>query len=441
MRRILPAVACVIVLACRGDRAPSADSAAAQAAAPGEYLFVWAADSAGASSDFLAVIDARPTSATYGAVVTSIPTGEAGTHPHHTEAEMPASGHLLANGFGAGKTWLFDLSSPRAPKIMTSFGALAGYRHPHSFVRLANGNVLTTFQYGGSDTPGEANTHAMHGTPADAAAPDAAAKAAAFVPPVSGGLVEMDERGTVIRSGSAQDTTIRDRLIYPYNVVPIPGLDRAVSTTTDMNPANVKATAEWVQFWRLSDLSLQRSIALPPGPRGNEHRFTGDPHLLADGKSVYIHTFNCGLYLVRGVDGNQPTAKLVKTFTGTDCGVPVRSGKFWLQPVPAAHALVVLDITDPERPREVSSLALGDDEYPHWAAIDPTGRRVVLNSGGNPKSNRLYVIDFDPATGAVAFDEKFRDAGATRAGVSFNGKSWPHGFAGTAMPHGTVFSR
>ncbi|HYW32804.1 MAG TPA: hypothetical protein VE869_14995, partial [Gemmatimonas sp.] len=114
---------------------------------------------------------------------------------------------------------------------------------------------------------------------------------------------------------------------------------------------------------------------------------------------------------------------------------------YWVQPVPQTHAIVVLDITDPEKPREVSTLALGDDEYPHWAAIDPSGRRIVVNSGGNPKGNRLYVLNFDPATGAVSLDEKFRDAGAARAGVNFTGKTWPHGFTGTALPHGTVFSR
>ena len=52
--------------------------------AAGPYLFVWAGDSAGKASDFLAVIDANAASSTYGAIVASIPTGVSGTHPHHT---------------------------------------------------------------------------------------------------------------------------------------------------------------------------------------------------------------------------------------------------------------------------------------------------------------------------------------------------------------------
>jgi hypothetical protein len=112
----------------------------------------------------------------------------------------------------------------------------------------------------------------------------------------TGGLVEMDERGGVVRSASAADTTIADRFLYPYAVLPIEGLDRAISTTTDMDEGNKQAKSQWVQLWRLSNLELLRSIALQPGPRGDEQQYTGEPRLLPDGKSVYIHTFNCGLY-------------------------------------------------------------------------------------------------------------------------------------------------
>lgn len=413
MRRHLLAIALISCAACRAETSPP----------KGDYLFVWAGDSAGKASDFLAVIDATPSSPQYGSVVASLPTGVAATHPHHTEAQLGANSHLLANGFHAGRTWLYDLSVPRQPKILTSFGDVAGFSHPHTYVRLADGNVLATFQYKADSA-------------ASAAPMDSMSMSAAHT---TGGLVEMDERGTVIRSASATDSAIPDRNIFPYAVLPIAAVDRAVSTTTDMDEGNKKATSEWVQVWQLSNLRLLRSIALKPGTRGDEHQFSGEPRLLPDGKSVYIHTFNCGLYLVRGVDGNAPTSMLVKTFEGKNCGVPVLAGHFWLQTVPEAHALIALDITDPEHPREVSTLKLGDDEQPHWIAIDGTGRRVVLNSAG--AGTRLFLINFDPSSGALTLDERFRDAGAARAGVSFVQKTWPHGFTGTATPHGTVFSR
>ncbi|HXZ31644.1 MAG TPA: hypothetical protein VEH30_05135 [Terriglobales bacterium] len=51
------------------------------------------------------------------------------------------------------------------------------------------------------------------------------------------------------------------------------------------------------------------------------------------------------------------------------------------------------------------------------------------------------MVNFDPQAGALTLDSRFRDAGSDRAGVSMDGKSWPHGFKGDAYPHGTVFSR
>lgn len=392
---------------------------------PGSYLFVWAgADST--SSDFLGVIDADPASPRYGSVVASVPTGMKSAHPHHTEQEMGPNGHLLANGFHAGRTWLFNLSDPLHPAIETSFGDVGGYSYPHTYVRLANGNVLATFQRSGEPSGMDGMSHDMPRMPGVHE---------------TGALVEMDERGTLIRAASARDTTISDRRVYPYSVLPIPKLDVVISTTTDMDEHDSLATAEWVQLWRLSDLKLQRSIPLAPGPRGNENRFTGEPRLLADGKSVYIHTFNCGLYLLRDVNTPRPSATLVSTFPDANCGVPILAGKYWIEPVPSTHSVVSLDVSDPEHPRQVSSVSVGNDDTPHWLAIDSSGRRLVLDSGGNSPGNRIYIIDLDPATGALKLDERFRDVGATSPGISLDGKAWPHGYRGRANPHGAVFSR
>ncbi len=398
------------------------------------YLFVWAGDREGKASDFLGVIDANPASPKYGAIVASVPVGESGTFPHHTEQEMPPNDHLLANAFGAGRSWLFDLSEPTAPKILTSFGAKSGFTHPHSYVRLQNGEVLSTFQYAEGRPISVEHAHAATGAGTDQAKAGAPLKPA----PLTGGLVWMTERGDVIRSASARDPI--NEFLYPYHVLPLPGIDRALSTTTDMNDGNKPATSEWVQLWRLSDLKLLKSLALPAGPGGGEHKFTGELRLLPDGKSVYAHTFSCGLYLIRDLDQAAPRTTFVKSFTGDGCGVPVLTGHFWLQPVPSEHALVSLDVSDAEHPREVSRVWFGDEERPHWAALDATGLRVVVNSGGS-KPNRLYVVDVDPKTGRLEIDARFKDATATGAGVSLTGKAWPHGFTGEATPHGTVFSR
>jgi len=96
--------------------------------------------------------------------------------------------------------------------------------------------------------------------------------------------------------------------------------------------------------------------------------------VLCDGRSVYIHTFNCGLYLLRGIDRPEPTVAFVAAFEGKGCGVPIVTGHYWLQTVPDAHALIALDIVNPDQPRETSRVVIGDDESPHWIRSIPRSR-------------------------------------------------------------------
>ena len=63
-----------------------------------------------------------------------------------------------------------------------------------------------------------------------------------------------------------------------------------------------------VQLWRLSDLSLQRTIELPLGPHFEGYR-SAEPRLLSDGKTVLVSTFNCGLFLLDGIASATPRAR------------------------------------------------------------------------------------------------------------------------------------
>jgi len=374
------------------------------------YLFVWAGDDAKKSSDFLAVIDADSKSPHYGQVVASVAVpGPTGT-PHHTELDMPEGGFLLANAFESGRTMLFELREPLHPSLATSFGDLDGYMHPPTYVRLPNGHVLATFQY-----------HGGHEPKSD-----------------GGGLIEFDQRGHLIRSGSAMDAAAKGELIRPYSLVVVPALDRIVSTNTAMHDKD--GDSRTVQVWRLSDLKLLRTLVLPPGPRGLEQKFPGEPHVLADGKTVQVHTFSCGLYQLEGIDTDQPSVRHLKTFEGEQCDVPLRIGHYWVQTLSSLHALATYDIADLAHIREVSRVTFDDKQKPHWIAADADNRRIVLNSGEYGE-HRLFMVNFDPRTGALTLDGRFRDAGSERPGVSMDGKLWPHGFHGDAYPHGTVFSR
>jgi len=122
--------------------AGSTDALARLPTATGHYLLVWAGDRDKKGNDFLAVIDADPSSASYGHLLTTLATDQQTVRVHHTEYAMPASGMLFANDHDAGRTFIFDVREPLHPKIVTSFTDMGGYMHPHSYVRLPNGKRL-----------------------------------------------------------------------------------------------------------------------------------------------------------------------------------------------------------------------------------------------------------------------------------------------------------
>jgi hypothetical protein len=158
---------------------------------------------------------------------------------------------------------------------------------------------------------------------------------------------------------------------------------------------------------------------------------------------VLVNTFTCGLYRLRGLDGDTPTAEWVYSTPWQEppyCAVPVVAGHFWLQTSGPDHAVLSLDVSDPGRPREVSRLTLRPDEVPHWIGLEPNGERLVI-TGYQALESRVLLARLDRTTGALRLDTTFTTPGAERPGVDFGREQWPYGPTGRAIPHGAVFSR
>jgi hypothetical protein len=378
----------------------------------GHYLFAWAGDPDGKGNDFLAVIDADPASPSYGRLVTTVATDQPTKLVHHTEYTMPASGMLFANDHFAGRTFIFDVRDPLHPRVSTSFADMDGYMHPHSFLRLPNGHVLASFQ------------HAHH----DHAQEEMA---------TTGGLVEIDDTGKVIRSASSADSAFPGALLTPYSLVVLPELDRVVSTNSSMHLDSILHGVTY-QVWRLSDLKLLKTAYVGVGENRYAHVGPQEPRLGPDG-SVYVQSLSCGLQRITGVNTDEPRAELVYTFPGSWCGVPTVVGHYLIQGALAVHGLIVLDIANGAKPVEVSRLKLGETFNAHWTGWDPKTQRLVVTSGRTPE-DRLYLVKLDPKTGALSLDETFRDTDG-KVGFSFVERQWPHGWKGSALPHGVVFSR
>lgn len=376
-----------------------------------EYLYLWTASADTTAPDFLAVVDVTTSdtdTARYGRLVTTLPVPGLMNFPHHTEHEMPADKQLFANGFGSGQSFIFDLTRPEAPRIEADFGDVDGYVHPHSFLRLPNGNVLATFQMT------HANGHMR-----------------------TGGLVELTPAGARVRSSSA-DSPGADSGLRVYSAGVVPALDRIVTTSTDMEK-DFFEPSRTLQFWRLSDLKLLSSISLP-GPNGV---LTAEPRLMDDGRTMLVSTFSCGLFLIDGVGSDAPSATQVSAFPrkeGTSCAVPAIVGHYYLVTVPAWSAVVSLDISNPRAPKEVSRVAFDSTDVPHWLSVSPDRKRVVVTGYASMK-HTVHMLRLDSATGTLTRDTRFRDDGATVGGFRMDNKTWPHGGNAMGVPHGAVFGR
>jgi hypothetical protein len=410
MRRAVTLLVFAAIACTSSDR--SATPTAAAPSRPFIYVFAGDADHGAGESDFLAVIDADAASATYGRVLSTVPIGAGGTMPHHTEMQMPEGGRsLFANSFMTGRTYLFDFADPLQPRIAGTLDSVPGFRMPHSYTRLADGNVLATMQFGDGKAKGDA-----------------------------GGLALFTPEGRFIRSASSVDPAFPGAGIRTYSLDVSATSDRVITTSTPMDTAST--TADVVQLWRLSDLKLLRTIPFPRTSPDSTSRYPFEVRFFPDGRSAILNTYNCGFYYLSGLDGDAPTLEPVLALEHPKhiaCGVPLLIGKWWIMPVGATHEFIVYDVSDPRAPRRASTLTTDSTFSPHWMSREVGSDRIVLSAEGAHPGVR--VVRFDSTAGRLTWDERFRDRPDGPAGVSFDRAEWPHGKSGLAQPHGAVFSR
>jgi hypothetical protein len=391
------------------------------------YLLVSAGDADEADSDFLTVIDLRSESPDLGKAITTMATGMKGSMPHHTEYAMPPGGEFLfMNAHHHEMSMLVDVSNPRALRAVKTFAPPPPLRFPHDYSRTPGGTRLVGFlrSEGTSIDPKETVTPGNYG-----------------------GIAEYSADGSLLRqamAGNAGGTPVR-----PYAFALLPELDRLVVTSAPMMEI---VSADVLQIYRYSDFTLLQTIDLPAGrlPDGREvegsQRAGFGPRVLSDG-SVFLNSYGCTFYRLSDIGG---TPRL-ETFFALDtpppppepgsirgsCGIPVVFGNYWINPVGQLHAVVVLDIANPAKPRDVFRLQTPDTFNPHWLARDPQSNRLVLGAelGGE---EGFYILRFDDQTGRLSFDPALQGEGQTGY-VSLKNQSWPHGASGPAWGHAALF--
>ena len=395
----------VLISVCLAACTPSTDTPT-NAAPPDRHAYVWAGGMDSTVADVLLVLDMDSASATYGQVVGSVATGTTDGMPHHIERRVSADGRLLANGWRANTSWLFDGTTPRAPTIhasMQTAGGIIGWAH--DFTRLPNGNLLVAFNGG----PG------------------------AYVG--AGGLGELDRDGAVVQAAVAKSSEAGDTAMTPYTVHPVPGRDRAVVGLGEMGMGKDYKyhDTSTLQLWSTTPLAPLALIPLAPNGTDRGHVAPSTVATTANG-AMFANTFYCGLYHVRGLEGDTPIAARIFTFPGGDtddnlCAVATTVGNYWIQAVAALPGVMVLDLSDPAAPREVARLVVDGARFakPHWVSANRTGTRLAITGMGP----WVLMARFDPATGAIALDSTFREGGTPGITVKApnGGMLHPHGVA------------
>lgn len=373
-----------------------------------QHIYIWAGAMDSVVNDALLVMDVDTTSATYGQVVGQVDVGASGTMPHHIQRRVSTDGRLIANGWMAGKSWVFDVSNPLAPAIhadLATAGDSIGWAH--DFAPMPNGHALVAFNAGAGEYVG------------------------------AGGLAEVDRDGAVVQWAVAKSAEAGDTAMTPYTVHMVPGRDRAIVGHGEMGmgdnyPYHYTSA---LQLWSTVPLAPMALIPLPDNGSDQRHVAPSTVAATASGE-LFANTFYCGLFHVNSLDGDAPRATRIFTFPGgTDddslCGVATTVGNYWIQTVIALPGLMVVDLGTPTTPREVARLVLDASRFPgpHWVSVNHDGTRLAITG----KGPWLAMARFDPQTGALTLDERFKGAEATGPGMMVHSREGammhPHGVA------------
>ncbi len=381
--------------------------------APEKYLFVWAGDQARSSADFLAVVDFDESSATYGKLITTVPLpgpGSVGNEPHHvglsSDGRVLACGGLLSVLKGQKEIFFFDVSSPAAPKFLSSadppLSAITD-----EFYTLPDGGFLVTMMGGAQGhAPGRVaefnkNRELVIEHPQD--------------PPADG----FNPHGISVRPEI--NLMVTSDFICP-------------STTLHAMPGGLDLRGS-ARVWDFEKRRILRTIKLP-GPAG-----TIDVKLIPGDDKKRGYTAGMAddtLYLL---DTEGGTAKPVFDFsTIAKGGFPqlmrmTKDGKRLFISMNAAGKVVMFDTSDPEKPTVLKVLDLGAGAGPHYLALTEDERRLVitdyfLNEDGFGKvhaegDHKIHVALVTPTS--LALDSRFN--------LDFNTAI----ASGPARPHGVAF--
>jgi len=322
----------------------------------GKYLFVCAGDQSRTNPDFLAVVNFDEHSDDYGKVVSTAPLREpssTGNEFHHiglsADGNVVACGGLLSVLKGQSEVFFWNVANPAAPKFIASadppFSSVTDEFHA-----LPDGGFLVTMM-------GGPNGHAP------------------------GRVAEFD-RQLQLKREHPQDPP--DDGFNPHGIAVRPEMNLMVTsdficpTTTlgDVGDLDLRGS---VRVWDLKRREIVRTISIPhAGGTIDVKLIPGD----SLGRGYTAGMIDDQLYLLNTQQG---TARSVFNFAAIKKGgwpqlmrISSDARRLFIS-MNQAGKVAMFDISQPQHPRLLSVLDLGANSGPHYIALSPDEKRLVIS--------------------------------------------------------------
>jgi selenium-binding protein 1 len=323
----------------------------------GKHLFVCAGDQARTNPDFLAVVNFDEDSRDYGKVIATAPLpnpGATGNEFHHiglsADGSVAACGGLLSVLKGQKEIFFWDVSNSTAPRFITSadppLSAITD-----DFHALPEGGFLVTMMGGAmGHAPGRVaefdhHLNLIHEYPDS--------------PPQNG----FNPHGIAVRSEI--NLMVTSDFICP-------------STTLDAVHGGLELRGS-VRVWDLKRREILRTISIPSaGGTIDVKLIPGD----SEERGFTAGMIDDKLYLL---NTREATARAVFDFSTIQKGGwpqlmrTTSDGRRLFISMNQAGKVVMFDISDPDQPRVLKVLDLGSNSGPHYIALTPDEKRLVIS--------------------------------------------------------------
>jgi len=324
-------------------------------AAP-HHLFICAGDQARQAPDFLAVVNFNEHSEGYGKIIATAPfpaTDATGNEPHHIglsdDGEIVACGGLLSVLKGQKEIFFFDVANPRSPRFISA-GDPPLSSITDDFQALPGGGFLIT----------------MMGGPAGHA---------------PGRVAEFDRDLRLVHEYPDEPPTDG---FNPHGISLRPEINLMVTsdficpaTTLHGAPGNPDFRGS-VRVWNLQQREIVRTITTPGAGTIDVKLIPHD----AQRRGFTAAMLDDHLYLL---DTQRGTAEPVFDFSTIAAGGwpqlmrITEDGRRLFISLNQAGKVLMLDISQPRRPRLAATLDLGSASGPHYIALTRDEKRLVIS--------------------------------------------------------------